>query len=134
MKKIKDYMLLSKEERQKHLDLTSPCIIRLDHLQYKASGYSYMFKGLLAHYLNTTIPLNPRKGPRILLAHACNNAKCCNPKHLYWATDKENIQDSGTCHERMQKKYGSQWKSIVVQNNKHNGKKRRSNNNRERIL
>lgn len=25
--------------------------------------------------------------------HKCNNPACCNPKHLYWGTQKENIKD-----------------------------------------
>lgn len=43
-------------------------------------------KGVLAQYLDTTIPSG-----RILLCHACHNAKCSNPKHLYWGTDKDNL-------------------------------------------
>lgn len=30
-----------------------------------------------------------------ILAHACNNPKCSNPNHLYWATDRENIVEDG---------------------------------------
>lgn len=26
--------------------------------------------------------------------HKCNNPACCNPTHLYWGTQKENIRDS----------------------------------------
>lgn len=36
--------------------------------------------------MGTTIPSG-----RILLCHSCNNAKCSNPRHLYWGTDRENI-------------------------------------------
>ena len=31
---------------------------------------------------------------RIDLCHACHNDKCSNPKHLYWGTRKENVQDA----------------------------------------
>lgn len=78
---VEELIKLSKEERQKHLELSEPC--------HERGGNSIMFRGLLAYYLNTTIP----KG-RILCCHACHNAKCSNPKHLYWGTDKENLEDS----------------------------------------
>lgn len=78
-----EYIKLPKSERQKHLDLESPCVER--------GGNSTNHKGVLAQYLNTTIP----KG-RILLCHACGNGLCSNPKHLYWGTDRENIVEDGT--------------------------------------
>ena len=99
-----EYMSRSKKIRQGHLDLEDECIERILKTQYRTSGYSYYLKGLLAHILDTNIPLLNKDGVKVLLAHACNNAKCANPKHLYWATHKENIHDSGTCHERDVKK------------------------------
>jgi len=98
---FKSYMSLPKEERQKHLDLSSPCTER--------GGNSTNHRGLLAYYLDTVIPT----GRAAVLAHACNNAKCSNPKHLYWATDRENIVDDGAVFkthkspwDRMVEKYG----------------------------
>ena len=109
-------MSQSKEIRQLHLDLTDSCIERILETQYNNSGYSYYLKGLLAHYLDTNIPVRRDKNEiRVLLAHACNNAKCANPKHLYWATDKENIEDSGSFYERTVNKYGKQY---IVDTNK----------------
>lgn len=80
---INDYILLSKAERQVHLDLNSPCEER--------GGYSTMFKGLLARTLGTTIP---RGMGGAMLCHACHNSACSNPFHLYWGTVKENRQDA----------------------------------------
>ena len=98
---FKSYMSLSKEERQEHLDLSSPCTER--------GGNSTNHRGLLAYYLDTVIPT----GRVAVLAHACNNAKCSNPKHLYWATDRENIVVDGAMFkthknpwDRMVEKYG----------------------------
>ena len=75
--------------RQEHINLLESCIER--------GGNSTNHKGVLAQFLDTTIPY----GTKILLCHACNNAKCSNPKHLYWGTPKENVEDAilaGTFH------------------------------------
>lgn len=71
-----------KSFRQKHLNLEESCLER--------GGNSTNHKGVLAQYLNTTIPY----GTRYLLCHACNNSKCSNPKHLYWGSPKENVEDA----------------------------------------
>lgn len=78
MIQITEFITKSRNERQQHLDLDTDCCER--------GGTSTQHKGVLAEYLGTTIPSG-----RILLCHACNNAKCSNPKHLYWGTDRENI-------------------------------------------
>ena len=109
-------MRQSKKERQSHLDLKDKCIKRIFETQYRNSGYSYYLKGLLAHILDTNIPLRNKDGVKVVLAHACNNPKCANPKHLYWATYKENNADSGSFHERDVKKNGMQ--SIIDRNRK----------------
>ena len=80
---VNEWILESKENRQFHLDLNEECLIR--------GGTSDECRGVLAQYLNTNIP----KGMKIHLCHACHNGKCSNPKHLYWGTAGENIQDSG---------------------------------------
>ena len=72
----------TKIERQEHVDLTESCIER--------GGNSTNHKGVLAQYLNSSIPY----GIYFPLCHACNNGKCSNPKHLYWGTPRENIDDA----------------------------------------
>lgn len=77
----KEYLAkTSREERRKHLDLNSACVER--------GGDSRNHRGALALYLDTTIPVG-----RICLCHACHNGKCCNPKHLYWGSDSDNLID-----------------------------------------
>jgi len=99
---VEDLIKETREYRTIHLDLTLPCVER--------GGNSTVHKGVLAQYLNTNIPFKPR--PWIDLCHACHNDKCSNPKHLYWGTRAENIQDSkdaGTWKsgwERLVEKYG----------------------------
>ena len=101
MEDINSYMLLSKTERQSHVDRQEECLER--------GGNSTCHRGVLAQYLGTVIPM----GRAALLAHACNNGKCSNPKHLYWATDRENTVEDGTEFstwknpwERMVEKHG----------------------------
>lgn len=74
----------SKLERQSHINLSEPCLIR--------GGSSTQHKGVLAQFLNSTIPHGTKNG--IHLCHACHNGECSNPKHLYWGTPSENIQDA----------------------------------------
>lgn len=97
-KKINEYIKLSREERRKHLNLNEKCM--------EIGGYdSREYRGLLAHYLKTTIPTKLK--PIIVLCHACNNPKCSNPKHLYWGTLSDNTFDS---------KLIGTWKSMYQRN------------------
>lgn len=99
MEDINEYIKLPKENRQDHLKLDDPCLER--------GGQSMYLKGLLAHILNTTIP----SGKNIHVCHACHNAECSNPNHLYWGTPSENAQDrvangDKSVWEKMVSKYG----------------------------
>lgn len=82
MQNITEYILRDKEFRTKHIDLHKECI--------EIGGNSIQFRGLLAHYLGTTIP----QAKTAQCCHACNNPKCSNPQHLYWGTYSENLVDS----------------------------------------
>lgn len=81
MKTIEEYITQPKEVRQTHLRLDEPCLER--------GGQSMYLKGLLAHLHDTTIP----SGKKIHVCHACHNAKCSNPAHVYWGTASENCLD-----------------------------------------
>lgn len=88
MKPIEEYILQTNESRKAHLDLSEPCIERGGPA---SGGLSSYCKGMMAHILDTTIP----SGHKIHICHACNNAVCSNPKHLYWGTARENRADQG---------------------------------------
>jgi hypothetical protein len=77
---VEEWINETREVRTKHLDLTQPCVER--------GGNSTVHRGVLAQYLDTNLP------GKVDLCHACHNEKCSNPKHLYWGTRKENIQDA----------------------------------------
>ena len=81
MRNVIEYIEESRELRRSHLELETPCL--------EIGGNSTHFKGVLAFALQTTIPT----GYKINLCHACNNGKCCNPKHLYWGTPLDNCID-----------------------------------------
>ena len=110
MKHINEYIELTQSERQEHLKLDEPCIER--------GGQSMYLKGLLAHILNTTIP----SGKRIHVCHACHNADCSNPYHLYWGTPSENRKDAlkngaPTIWEAMVAKYGQEGARAIQKRN-----------------
>jgi hypothetical protein len=94
MKKLVEYMNQTKEERQKHLDLSESCIIR--------GTTSTHCRGILAHFLNTD--MNTMK---VDCCHACNNEACSNPKHLYWGSRSENMKDLQKFNPDIRKKYGA---------------------------
>lgn len=95
---VEEWIKESKENRTTHLKLDEPCIER--------GGNSTVHRGVLAEYLGTNFP------DKIDLCHECGNGKCSNPKHLYWGTRKENIEDAkrhGTWAspwDRLVEKYG----------------------------
>ena len=76
-----EYLRLPLSERQNHMDLAQECYIR--------GGTSQHHKGVLAQYLDTPIFNKPCD-----LCHGCHNGNCSNPRHLYWGTRSENVQDS----------------------------------------
>lgn len=96
---VEEYLRKPLNERQSHLELADSCLIR--------GGSNTQHRGVLAQFLNTNIFGRPAD-----LCHACSNGECSNPKHLYWGTRKENVQDdmnSGNWKspfDRMVEKYG----------------------------
>jgi hypothetical protein len=111
---LTEYIKRDRSVRRAHLDLSESCLER--------GGNSTNHKGVLAQFLNTDIPSG-----RILLCHACHNGKCSNPKHLYWGTDRDNLEDAkenGTHKspwDNLVEKHGyekaCQINSIKMQNN-----------------
>ena len=97
MIKVSDWIKQSREERTKHLDLSTECVER--------GGNSTNHRGVLAQYLDTDFP----KGIGVDLCDACHNGSCSNPKHMYWGTRKENVADA-----RSQGTHKSPWDNLVA--------------------
>jgi len=121
---IEEYIILPLCDRQTHIDENESCIER--------GGNSTHHKGVLAQYLNTKIPNQKNK---VDLCHYCGNSKCSNPKHLYWGTRSENIDDSkrhGTYKspfDRLVEKYGYEEACKINAKNGHQkGNKRGTSN------
>jgi hypothetical protein len=120
MTPISEYMKLLRDDRRTHLKLNEPCDIR-------GIRYSYNLIGLVAYFLNTSIP---QKGDNAIVCHGCNNPSCSNPNHLYWGSYKDNHIDqieSGTWqspYERTVKKYGTDATiSMLAESGKVGGKR-----------
>lgn len=119
---IEIYILRSREERRAHLDRSQSCI--------EIGGDSRIFRGLLAHFLKTTISENKRYEKKLaFVCHDCNNPKCSNVYHLYWGTSYDNYLDQvekGTAlskSERAKIKYGeTEYRKIMRENASKGGK------------
>ena len=113
MLKVAEWINESKEVRTAHLDMSEPCIER--------GGNSTVHRGVLAQYLNTDMPT------KVDLCHNCGNGNCSNPKHLYWGTRKENIEDAkrhGTWksgYERLVEKHGVKKAKEIMRKNGESG-------------
>jgi len=112
---IEEYILKPKVERTTHIDLSQPCI----EIGGKDSSE---YRGLLAHTVNTKIPT----GSKIVCAHACENHSCSNPKHLYWATAAENLDDA-----RRSGRHKSIWQCTVEKYGLENAKSMQRENARK---
>ena len=55
--------------------------------QFQANRCTYKSHRLAYYLTYGKIPED------LYICHKCNNRKCCNPKHLYAGTQKENVQD-----------------------------------------
>jgi hypothetical protein len=54
------------------------------------SGGKKMVASRIACFIGYGLP--PTEGAKAL--HSCDNPQCCNPKHLRWGTQKENVDDA----------------------------------------
>ena len=97
--RISDYFVLSKEERQKHIDLTTKCqLIRM-------TGTWTKHKKDFINFLNLEDDLPSWRG-RVHRCHACKNDTqqsfvCINPLHIYLGPPQENLLDRSPEKARM---------------------------------
>ena len=68
-----------------------------EYIGYSVRGYGRFSCGkagkFLAHRV-AKILATPEKESGMLVCHTCDNPPCCNPKHLYWGTVNDNMQDT----------------------------------------
>jgi hypothetical protein len=69
-------------------------------------GAAYRSKGVRAHRKMLEIKLGKLLPPELHACHTCDTPPCCNPDHLYAATNSQNHLDGGK-RGRMQ----GQWKT-----------------------
>lgn len=51
-------------------------------------------KAILAHRLACEYEWGSPEVEGLYVLHSCDNPKCCNPSHLRWGTQKENMEDA----------------------------------------
>jgi hypothetical protein len=56
-------------------------------------AFSHAGRSYRAHRFALTTRTGPPASPSLLACHTCDNPRCCNPKHLFWGTHKDNAQD-----------------------------------------
>ncbi len=83
-------------EHKEHIDLTTPCIVTGTRKRQvicirKEEGFTNkaLARLICLSYLHQPFDI----GREHVVAHACNNERCINPKHLYLGTHYDNIQD-----------------------------------------
>jgi|13_taG_2_1085334.scaffolds.fasta_scaffold90079_2 ribosomal protein L37AE/L43A len=114
MKTITQHMQLSKQQRQAHIDLTSPCIPAVytrntvnnkkGVFSDKRHGSVQSKKKLIEYH-----QIENFKGRNVHTCHKClndstspNGFVCLNPLHLYFGSPKENSFDI-SCSDRKQR-------------------------------
>lgn len=107
MKTITQHMQLSKQQRQAHIDLSSPCIpvIQNNNTSVKKAGeYANPIPGsrvakktLIEHH---NLEKFNGRAEKVHTCHMCKNDSqarngfvCMNPEHLYFGTISENHHD-----------------------------------------
>jgi hypothetical protein len=88
---LSDYILLTKKERQKHIDLSSDCVL------IPRTGTWTKHKGDMVKFLGLKNDILVWRG-LISRCHVCENDTqkkfvCINPLHLYIGTPRENLLD-----------------------------------------
>ena len=121
-KESADCISAPKSERQAHLDLSEPCIPFPEGTKIRAI---YAYSGdLLGRFLGTKRLARPA-----CVCHACHNADCRNPRHIYWGSYSDNVQDAianGTAYVPVyNRKSGDEKNPAAAYANRCAGQKRR---------
>lgn len=107
---LSEWMELSREERTRHIDLSSPC----EAQEGSIGGRSAIaLKALLEHHglTNDIGNRTTAKGGHIchLCEHGSTNGFCVNPEHIYFGTAAENRQDTHDLYEDTEEEFKLGW-------------------------
>ena len=84
--KLSNYILLPREVRTSHINLSTPCVV----------GKKWR-KSVFLDYLDVEDDIDNWKDSKIERCHLCEchsrNGNCVNPEHVYIGTTKENASD-----------------------------------------
>lgn len=90
---LTDYILLSKEERISHIQLSSPCA----HSHFSEKWRRKIARENILSFLGVKVNVSNWNLAKVCICHLCENNSvngyCENPLHIYLGTRKENFED-----------------------------------------
>lgn len=90
--KARFWAKVAKGDPRKCWDWLSRCD-RDGYGHFRLSGKRSEYQRVRAHRVALVIATG-QDNPDLLVLHKCDRPACCNPKHLRWGTQSDNMQDA----------------------------------------